>query len=767
MRRSTAQILVAALLTMASARAEAHDQKLGIEGNTLVLRYSAAARSGRFAFKSLAQPQILVNHDPVLEGSAVLVYGSDGGKTGMIRLEPQRWRQTATGWVYKSPDGAAGGIRRLLFRNGPGGGTLKIQAYGPNWPWRMTGAPSVVGVQFKIQQEWYCASFGGDSIRRGPGVFTARHATAPAGCESVCGNGVVDAGESCDDGNLDDRDGCASDCTPSDCTGAAYGSTWEALQDRIFNAGGCTNTLCHGSASMGGLNLEAAHAYETLVAHGSTLSALARVEPGDADTSFLYLKLAAATLQGQSPPVAGSPMPSGGLPPIPADHLEALRRWIRAGAPAEGAVVDTAALLSSCLPPASPNKLPPLDPPAANEGVQLYAPPWDLPAQSEHEVCYATYYDFSGRIPASALTPCPPRLSNPLTDTCFRYHERLLEQDPQSHHSIVQIYRGNYPVGDAGWGSWTCKGGPNAGMPCNPQVVGVPAPAGDDCGDRRSACSGAIVPAISCIDYGPPDFGFMANNAPAFGASQEAVSREVYSPGVYNVLPIKGVVVWNSHAFNLTDAATTMEQYYNLWFAGAADQAYEVEALFDSSENFIQEVPPFTAREYCRTHTFPQNTRLFHLTSHTHRFGKLFRVWGPPNQSCNAADGCLPNSGAPLYLSTQYNDPVHLLLEPPLILDSADPAQRTFKYCSRYDNGAADPNEVKRYSTSPAPPLGMGPGGPCPIAETACFGGANQGEVCAGSDALCGSGVCDACTLRGGQTTQDEMFILVGSYYVP
>ena len=28
-------------------------------------------------------------------------------------------------------------------------------------------------------------------------------------------------------------------------------------------------------------------------------------------------------------------------------------------------------------------------------------------------------------------------------------------------------------------------------------------------------------------------------------------------------------------------------------------------------------------------------------------------------------------------------------------------------------------------------------------------------------------GVCDACPVRGGVTTEDEMFILTGSYYVP
>lgn len=762
---------IAALLAAAAAApAGAHDQSLGIAGSAVTIRSAPDSAANRFAFRSGNQAQILVNHDPILEGASVLVYGrgAHGGKTGMITLHALRWRQTATGWVYKDPTGSAGGIQRIVFHNGAGGGALKILARGANWPLRISGPQDSVGVRFRIQNEWYCASFGGQSLHDEAGLFRARDAAAPVGCEPVCGNGIVEGSEACDDGNLDDSDGCASDCTASACVGQQYDSTWQALQDRVFAAGGCTNAMCHsGAAPAGGLDLEPASAYASLVNTPSSIGTLDRVEPGDAIASLLYLKLAAATLPAQYPMVPGSPMPSGGFAAISADHLEALRRWIRAGAPQTGSVADTAPLLASCLPPPSPSKLPPLEPPAPVEGVQLYAPPWDLPAHSEHEVCYATYYDFSGRIPESALAPCPARLSNPLTDTCFRYHEKLLDQDPQSHHSIVQIYRGSYPVTDASWGAWTCKGGPSAGTPCNPLGVGIPAPAGADCGDPRSACSGAVVPAISCIDYGPPDYGFMANNAPQIGASQEAVLHQVYAPGVYDVLPVKGIVVWNSHAFNLTDSATTMEQYYNLLFAAPADQLYEVQGVFDATENFVQLVPPFQTREYCRTFTFPENAHVFHLTSHTHRFGKLFRIWSPPNDECSAAAGCLANAGTPVYLSTHYSDPVQLEIEPPVVLDSGDPVQRTYKYCSLYDNGAAAPNEVKRYSTSPAPPLGSLPGGPCPISETACLGGPNQGDVCAGSDAVCAQGVCDACTLRGGMTTQDEMFILVGSYYVP
>jgi len=39
--------------------------------------------------------------------------------------------------------------------------------------------------------------------------------------------------------------------------------------------------------------------------------------------------------------------------------------------------------------------------------------------------------------------------------------------------------------------------------------------------------------------------------------------------------------------------------------------------------------------------------------------------------------------------------------------------------------------------------------------------------ACNGENSLCGEGgICDACATGGGVTTEEEMFILLGSYFV-
>jgi hypothetical protein len=262
--------------------------------------------------------------------------------------------------------------------------------------------------------------------------------------------------------------------------------------------------------------------------------------------------------------------------------------------------------------------------------------------------------------------------------------------------------------------------------------------------------------------------------------------------------------VWNSHAFNLTDVDSTMSQYLNLGFAnGAAEQQYPSRQLFDAEDIFTQYVPPFESREYCATSTMPRGTRQFRLSSHMHEHGVLWRTWAPPNTPCKAdcagpptttPFGCSnaslpvctgPREDDPIYTSTVYNDPLQLDFDPPLEFDGLDDADRTWLFCARYDNGATpDGPGVKTFSGSPEPPPVFGGvidvklGGPCAEAERACVDGPNKGQLCDPSitatdeATFCetsegaGDGSCDACPLRGGVTTSDEMFINLGNYYV-
>ncbi len=586
--------------------------------------------------------------------------------------------------------------------------------------------------------------------------------------------------------------GCGTDSnTSDDAAKCDADSTFAQIQEQIFEARGCTLSNCHGDSPQSGLDLRADVAYENLVNVDGVAGDFKLVFPADQDDSLLYLKVQAkadGSILGARG-IGGSAMPLGG-DALSDDDLGLLRAWIRGGAPETGIVAGSEEFATCALEgEIVPNKIQPIPPPAADKGVQFYSGAWPVPAEGEGEVCFVSYYDYSDRVPDELKVPCGAAQGGPDRD-CFAYNEILLAQDPQSHHSIVEFYvppkekEAQWDPMNPEWKNWVCLGGDNDGVSCTP--------GSEECGDR-SQCVTAPLTSVACIAY---------TNAPAelrtplglFGAAavrqniataQEATFREDYPTDVYALLPVQGFIVWDSHAFNLTTRDTTIEQWMNIEFATPDEQVYQRQQIFHASDIFgMGTVEAFSSKEVCTSYTIPPNARLMTLSSHTHRFGKQFRVWYPPNDPCEPGPDCLPEDRDPDYISRDYADPVYQrFFEPELpSFDSSDDRDRTFKYCSLWDNGETDPEEVRRESTKPdaetcdfvdrVREFASGAGFDvfacgCIPEERSCFGGPNQGMACIGDDSLCGDGgICDACATGGGVTTEEEMFILLGSYYV-
>ena len=549
---------------------------------------------------------------------------------------------------------------------------------------------------------------------------------------------------------------------PKDCN---YASTYDAIQATVFEAKGCTASTCHGDAMLGGLDLRAQASFDALVRTPSTIEpSIDRVFPGDQGLSLLYHKLAAAT-EGTDLGSLGQPMPIN-VEPLSDDELKAMRLWMRAGAPSDSIVAGTLELLGcEGTFDADPNKINPLPPPAADEGVQFYAGGWQIDAEAEDEVCFASYYDFTDQVPPEYQVDCDEFGEG---RKCFAFRRNELAQDGQSHHSIITVYTPESDPNGDDWGPWKCLGGEKAGESCEPGST--------DCG-ARSQCTTPAVTAVACVGYehAPRDFGLGpgggsgASQIPLSGA-QESTSIDLPPEGVYTVLPLRGFVSWNSHGFNLTKKDTSIEQWVNLTFAPESERVWPRRQIFEANNIFaMSPVAPFAKREVCMTWTLPQHSQLLSLSSHMHSHGKLFRIWLPPNEACVGTSDCFPPTSEADYESRLYDDPLYTYYDPPNDYSSATPTDRTFKACAVYDNGADYPLEVKRESTKPNTPacsfLLAACG--CAPAQRYCVGGDKEGDLCGGDDSVCtGGGVCDACPLLGGVTTDDEMFIPLGSYYV-
>ena len=518
----------------------------------------------------------------------------------------------------------------------------------------------------------------------------------------------------------------------------SFDTTFEAIQMVVFERHGCTNDVCHGSAASGGLDLRPDVAWQNLFDVPSTGSQYRRVVPGAANFSYLYLKLLAAT-QDELPggvSITGSPMPSG-LPPLSANELEAIRTWIEVGASRDGVVGDNVDgssdtigdLLGACLPPATPISVEPLPPPSPDQGVQLEMPPYLLEAASEVELCFASYYDVSDIVPDEFKTP---------DGGSFYINDTVTRGDPHSHHFVVTNSGLDASfLDDPSFGAWSCRSGPRKGEACDPRDA-------DSCGG--GLCASEPADSVACIGFGPKE------------ASIDVALGSIGGPsraGYYAVRPLKGILYWNSHAFNLTTSDHELHTRVNLYYA--TDRRVRGELATDSSNIYIQSgQPPFTEETYCASHVVPRGVEMFRLVSHTHKRGGRFWVTDP--------------SGVQIYESFVYSDPVFQEYDPPIVYDSPNAADRTLTYCAVYNNGVnpdGSPNTRTVTKLSSMPDRTS-------CRPVACTEG-QVGAPCNGADddAACdstpgaGDGVCDACPITAGVTTENEMFIVIPYYGFP
>ena len=118
-------------------------------------------------------------------------------------------------------------------------------------------------------------------------------------------------------------------------------SSFDRMQDKILTTQ-CAFAGCHASAK-DGLVLTKNGAYEQLVNvtpqnANAVKEGLKRVKPFDADKSLLYHKIH-DNADGHHLSDYGEQMPLGGKP-LKAGEIEFIRRWIAAGAPRTGDLVD-------------------------------------------------------------------------------------------------------------------------------------------------------------------------------------------------------------------------------------------------------------------------------------------------------------------------------------------------------------------------------------------------------------------------------------------
>lgn len=179
-------------------------------------------------------------------------------------------------------------------------------------------------------------------------------------------------------------------CGGGDGTGAAApvpDGTFARIQRTILDPQ-CVS--CHRTgtsfARQSQLVLSSDSSYEQLVGANpvqivAKADGMLRVKPFRSDSSLLFHKL--AWVPGHHSRDYGTLMPMGTTQGLTTGQLEYIRRWIEAGAPRSGNVVDTAVLADSRLQTAT---FTPLPAPAAGTGLQLAVDSFAVAPTAEREL---------------------------------------------------------------------------------------------------------------------------------------------------------------------------------------------------------------------------------------------------------------------------------------------------------------------------------------------------------------------------------------------
>jgi len=100
--------------------------------------------------------------------------------------------------------------------------------------------------------------------------------------------------------------------------------SFASVVQEIFNRKGCASGSCHGSAGAAGLSLTSGSSYANLVNVTATQADVFRVIPGDANGSYLVIKLEGRQTIGGRMPLGGSALDNV--------DLSNIKNWINQGA---------------------------------------------------------------------------------------------------------------------------------------------------------------------------------------------------------------------------------------------------------------------------------------------------------------------------------------------------------------------------------------------------------------------------------------------------
>jgi hypothetical protein len=349
-------------------------------------------------------------------------------------------------------------------------------------------------------------------------------------------------------------------------------ASFDLLQDKFLTPS-CATSGCHlsekdGSFAQHRLVLAKGLAYRNLVGAPSVNSAalaksMPRVKKFASNESLFYHKLN-WDLSHHGLANYGAPMPLGGKP-ITKGQLAFVQKWIDAGAPSAGEVVDPAVLDDTTPSYAEDANFSPLPSPAeeGKSGVQLKVDRFVVPPNFERELF----------------------VRRPLNNPAPIYVSRIkLKSRANSHHMVIYDFR-------------------------NKSLL----PKLDETRDLRNLDN-----SLNILTF------LQMSNHIFLGGGTDPNSDYTFPAGMALQLPVNASVDLNPHYFNKTKENLFGENYVNLYTV-PADQVKKIVQMIDFGvTNFT--LPAKQTTTITRDFKFDTDVAVVSLTSHYHEKGKLFQI---------------------------------------------------------------------------------------------------------------------------------------------
>jgi len=347
--------------------------------------------------------------------------------------------------------------------------------------------------------------------------------------------------------------------------------SFQIIQEKIFLTN-CATSGCHSSPTDGsykqhGLVLEKTVAFANLVnAVSSNADAktdgLLRVKPFKASESFLFHKLQQTPANHHSSKNYGSPMPLGSRP-LTNGQIEFIRRWIEAGAPEKGSIIDEKVLEDSSV---TYPKFETLAPPPAGQGLQMSLPLFEVAPKFERE--FFMYQKIGNT---------EPLLVNRVE----------IKMRAGSHHFILYGFEDRTPT----------------------SVI----PPFGVARDLRQPNGNLNVNTIISMGYHV-----------YWAGTQTPYHNYTFPEGTALEIPANFAFDMNSHYVNKSTVAIPGEVSINLFTIPASQVKYKVKVI--NWANTSLNIPANRRTVNSKTFKVGKRTKIVSLTSHTHKMGEKFVI---------------------------------------------------------------------------------------------------------------------------------------------